>query len=327
MDEGAPAATKTPGRPGTRGAQGRSVASVAVPARIFRLATAGFVALAFVLIAGAAPAAAAPCDAPITNPVACENTKPGNPASEWDVSGAGEQLDPGLRHRHQRRPGRDGRLQGRHDRRPPTGSTSTGWATTAATGARKVATVRPVGDAAAEPAGLPDRRRDRPGRLRQLGGVGSWAVPADAVSGIYFAKLVREDGTAGASHIVFVVRDDDGHSDLLFQTSDTTWQAYNQYGGNSLYAGAPGRARLQGQLQPPVHHARQYAPEDWVFNAEYPMVRLLEATATTSATPPASTPTAAAPSCSSTRSSCRSATTSTGRAASAPTSRRRATPA
>src|SRR5438045_4908846 len=34
-----------------------------------------------------------------------------------------------------------------------------------------------------------------------------------------------------------------GRSDLLFQTSDTTWQAYNQYGGNSLYVGAPaGRA-------------------------------------------------------------------------------------
>ena len=26
---------------------------------------------------------------------------------------------------------------------------------------------------------------------------------------------------------------------LIFQTSDTTWQAYNQYGGNSLYLGKP----------------------------------------------------------------------------------------
>ena len=39
------------------------------------------------------------------------------------------------------------------------------------------------------------------------------------------------------------MRDDDGGSELLFQTSDTTWQAYNQYGGNSLYVGSPaGRA-------------------------------------------------------------------------------------
>ena len=36
-----------------------------------------------------APAAAAPCDQPIANEIACENTKPGNPASEWDVSGSG----------------------------------------------------------------------------------------------------------------------------------------------------------------------------------------------------------------------------------------------
>ena len=64
----------------------------------------------------------------------------------------------------------------------------------------------------------------------------SWGVPADAVSGIYLAKLVRNDN-GGASHIVFVVRNDDGHSDLLFQTSDTTWQAYNGYAGNSLYNG------------------------------------------------------------------------------------------
>ena len=80
----------------------------------------------------------------------------------------------------------------------------------------------------------------------------SWAVPADATSGIYFAKLVREGGVTGASHVVFVVRDDDGASDVLFQTSDTTWQAYNDYGGNSLYDRQPGRAGLQGLLRPPV---------------------------------------------------------------------------
>ena len=43
--------------------------------------------------------------------------------------------------------------------------------------------------------------------------------------------------------MVFVVRDDTGQSDILLQTSDTTWQAYNDYGGNSLYSGQPaGRA-------------------------------------------------------------------------------------
>jgi hypothetical protein len=67
----------------------------------------------------------------------------------------------------------------------------------------------------------------------------SWPVPSSATSGIYFARLTRDD-TGGASFVLFVVRDDDGHSDLLFQTSDTTWQAYNDWGGTSFYAGPLG---------------------------------------------------------------------------------------
>jgi N,N-dimethylformamidase beta subunit-like protein/uncharacterized protein DUF4082/concanavalin A-like lectin/glucanase superfamily protein/fibronectin type III domain protein/Big-like domain-containing protein/BACON domain-containing protein len=62
----------------------------------------------------------------------------------------------------------------------------------------------------------------------------SWTVPTDAVSGLYVARLVRND-TGGASQIPFVVRDDSSHSDILLKTSDATWQAYNAYGGNSLY--------------------------------------------------------------------------------------------
>src|SRR4029434_9451109 len=72
---------------------------------------------------------------------------------------------------------------------------------------------------------------------------GNWHVSASwtstgAPSGLYVAKLVRTDNLAtgsGANHIVFVVRDDTRQSKLLFQTSDTTWQAYNRYGGGSLY--------------------------------------------------------------------------------------------
>src|ERR687894_2077586 len=42
------------------------------------------------LAAGAGPAAAqGGCGPPVVNEIACENTKPGNPASEWDVTGAG----------------------------------------------------------------------------------------------------------------------------------------------------------------------------------------------------------------------------------------------
>ena len=109
----------------------------------------------------------------------------------------------------------------------------------------------------------------------------TWTVPANAVSGIYIARLVRDD-TQGASHVPFVVRDDSGHSNLLFQTSDTTWQAYNQLRRQQPLHGQWARhrrqlrwSRLQGQLQP-APHVRGTTPEDSLFNAEYPMVRWLE---------------------------------------------------
>ena len=100
----------------------------------------------------------------------------------------------------------------------------------------------------------------------------SWAVPGTAPSGIYFAALVRLD-TGDESPIVFIVRNDSSHSNILVQTSDLNWQAYNQYGGNSLYAGSPaGRAYKVSYNRPFVSNLNA-----WIFNAEYPMLRWLEA--------------------------------------------------
>lgn len=54
-------------------------------------------------------------------------------------------------------------------------------------------------------------------------------------SGMYVAKLTA--GTTGKqNYIIFVVRDDQRPSDLLFQASVTTYQAYNDWGGRSLYS-------------------------------------------------------------------------------------------
>src|SRR5918997_4971602 len=227
------------------------------------------------LAAGAGPAAAqGPCGPPGVNEIACGNSKPGNPASEWDVTGAGSAAIQGFATSI----GVD------------QGQTVAFKVDTPATdyridvyrmgyyggsGARRVATIQP---SASLPQNQPDCRTTAATGLVDCGtwaNSAGWAVPADAVSGIYLAKLVREDGPAGTSHMVFVVRDDDGGSELLFQTSDTTWQAYNQYGGNSLYTGSPaGRAYKVSYNRP--FTTRGYAPEDWVFNAEYPMVRWLE---------------------------------------------------
>jgi hypothetical protein len=57
----------------------------------------------------------------------------------------------------------------------------------------------------------------------------------DWPSGIYVVRLTA--GTSGKqSYIIFVVRDDGRPSDLLFQASVTTYQAYNDWGGRSLYS-------------------------------------------------------------------------------------------
>ena len=41
----------------------------------------------------AAPSAEAACGSPGNNEIVVENCRPGNPASEWDIAGAG---DPGI---------------------------------------------------------------------------------------------------------------------------------------------------------------------------------------------------------------------------------------
>jgi hypothetical protein len=150
-------------------------------------------------------------------------------------------------------------------------------------GARKIVTVQPS-------AGLP---QNQPSCLTNasvgLVDCGNWAVsaswnvPATAVSGVYVAKLVREDGVTGASHIVFIVRDDDGQSPVLFRTSDTTWQAYNSYGGASLYRdfafNLPERRAFKVSYNRPINTRSNIdglGQRSYLFNAEYPMIRWLE---------------------------------------------------
>src|SRR2546425_5690854 len=145
-------------------------------------------------------------------------------------------------------------------------------------GARKVATI-------AVPSGVPQNPclTDPATGLIDCGNwaeSASWPVPLTATSGIYFAKAVRDTGATGASHIFFIVRDDGSTSDLLVQTSDTTWQAYNSYGGNSLYAGAPGADPARAykvSYNRPITTREGGNARSFLFSAEYPMVRWLEA--------------------------------------------------
>lgn len=144
-------------------------------------------------------------------------------------------------------------------------------------GARKVATINPNASLANN---QPNPLQDFQTGLVDAGNwrvSASWNVPPTAVSGVYIAKLTREDGVLGASQIIFVVRDDNGQSDLLFQTSDTTWQAYNTYGGSSTYESTylpMGRAYAVSYNRPML--SRDNATLSYFFGSEYPMLRFLE---------------------------------------------------
>jgi hypothetical protein len=109
----------------------------------------------------------------------------------------------------------------------------------------------------------------------------SWFVPSTAVPGVYIANFVRNDG-GGASQYPFVVRNDSSTSDIVVQTSDQTWQAYNKYGDRpginefSTYEGGfsgtpDGRAYK-------VSYNRPYRNSGTAnfTNAEYPLIRFLE---------------------------------------------------
>jgi len=59
-------------------------------------------------------------------------------------------------------------------------------------------------------------------------------VPPDWISGIYLVKLTGLSSTA-QRYIIFVVRNDGRESDLMLQSAVTTYEAYNPWGGKSLY--------------------------------------------------------------------------------------------
>lgn len=215
------------------------------------------------------------------NPIVLENQLAGNPQSEWDIVGIGDTNIQGFSTDISVNVGQ--RVDFKIDDvvTAPYRLDIYRMGFYAGLGARKVATV-PSSQTlrVAQPAPLTNATTG----LVDAGNwsvTASWNVPASATSGIYFARVVRED-TGGASRIVFVVRNDESKSAVLFQTSDTTWQAYNDYGNQSLYEGtstaAPGRAVK-------VSYNRPWTLEDKMggngtynspFSAEYPMVRWLE---------------------------------------------------
>jgi hypothetical protein len=254
------------------------------------------VLLSLLFVGNVPPAAAAgPCGPPVTSAIACENTKPGDPPSDWQVSGAGDSTIQGFATSMSVTPGQTISFK------ISTPSTSyhidilrVGYYQ--GNGATKV--VSGMLPTATLPQSQPACKNDT--AVTGLLDCGNWAVsaswtvPSTAVSGLYLAHLKRDDTTTGnGSLIPFVVRNDTSHSDILFQTNDETWEAYNTYPstttGNSLYqctnnCPPPSNATYTGAAKVSYNRPWQSGADDlqngsaasWFMYAEYNMIRFME---------------------------------------------------
>lgn len=215
------------------------------------------------------------------NPIVTENALPGNPSSEWDINGAGDLTIQGF--------ATDISVNKRQTVYFKINTDAAAYTIDIyrlgyynGNGARHIDTATIT---ASLPQVQPSPITDPVTGLVDCGNwseSAKWDVPSNAVSGIYIALLKRTDN-GGVSHIAFIVRDDASHADLFFQASDATWQAYNVYGGNSLYVGT---TSLPSGHASKVSYNRPFVTrnggggggvaQDWLFNAEYPMLRFLE---------------------------------------------------
>jgi len=113
-----------------------------------------------------------------------------------------------------------------------------------------------------------------------------WDIPADAVSGIYFA-MIRNAANNDAFYAgPFVVRDDDAEADIIYKTSDATWgSAYNYYGtkvqprGKNFY-GIGGVGNIMERAHAGSYHrpiiTRGEVVQTYIWACELPLVSFLE---------------------------------------------------
>jgi hypothetical protein len=102
-------------------------------------------------------------------------------------------------------------------------------------------------------------------------------------SGVYLIRVVRRD-TGDDTHVLLVVRDDARHAELMFGVPTTTYQAYNNYGGKSLYDhNSTGAATVSGtpravkvSFDRPYEQQHDFAAHDWYTRTDYATVAWLE---------------------------------------------------
>ncbi len=110
----------------------------------------------------------------------------------------------------------------------------------------------------------------------------SFGVDRTWPPGNYLLKLVGSDGQQ--QFVPLTVRDDASTAAFVIQNSVTTWQAYNLWGGYSLYYGRQGNGQTYANRSRVVSFDRPYAlaqvdwangASDWLGN-EFPFVMLAE---------------------------------------------------
>lgn len=99
-------------------------------------------------------------------------------------------------------------------------------------------------------------------------------IPRTWPPGVFLMKLVGSRG--GQSYVPLVIRDDGSRAALLLSESVITWQAYNAWGGASLYHGRTGfgdRARIVSFDRP---YVRNRGSGDLLQGGDQPMIALVE---------------------------------------------------
>jgi hypothetical protein len=99
-------------------------------------------------------------------------------------------------------------------------------------------------------------------------------IDRDWPQGVYMLKLVASNGAQ--SYVPLTLRDDSSHAALVIQSSVTTWQAYNDWGGYSLYHGSGGSFGTRSRVvsfDRPYEGRRGSADFFWI---ESPLVFLAE---------------------------------------------------
>jgi Domain of unknown function (DUF4082)/Bacterial Ig-like domain/Bacterial Ig domain len=219
------------------------------------------------------------------NPIVCENELPGTPESDWDMNGNEGSTLYGFADPFSVAIG--GTINFKIDSPEPSYKVDIyrmGYY--GGDGARLIASVTPNISVSQN---QPPCNTNTVTGLVDCGNWGvsaSWTVPSTAVSGVYFAHIYT---ATDDNQIPFVVTDPSSTADVVFMTSDETWEAYNEWGGYSLYQGdATGSPWDNSPLDPgravEVSYNRPFTTrwntgtygQDFFFADEFPMIEFME---------------------------------------------------